>query len=134
MITANQVKSKLGIAVDNQDYDSIIDWNINTYESILIVDYFGTADVINNFTADQRIRLELGLITYISGKVLEGITSGNTTDFGGSVHVGPISISDGAGAKISANKSTAKNLLAEGHELLETLRLYFVSNPSWGAV
>lgn len=134
MITPSQIKSKLGIALDNQDYDSTIEWNISTYEPILIVDYFGTANIINNFTADQRTRLELALITYISGKVLEGITSGNTTDFGGSVHVGPISISDGAGTKISANKATAKNLLSEGHEMLETLRLYFVSNPTWGAV
>lgn len=134
MINSRQVKSKLNIPLDNTDYDAVIEWNITTYEPIVIVDFFGTADVLNKFTADQRIRLELGLITYIAGKTMEGIVSGNTTDFSGSIGVGPISLGEGNSGKVSANRAIAKSLITEGTELLETLRVYLSVNPDWGAV
>lgn len=132
-LTIQEVKDHLGLSLSDTSRDDQIRGAIAKFAPLYLEDFF-TISELRRLTANQKLRLRLGMSMVLAGELLYPIAMSTTINDAGSVRLGPLSVSGGSSGAANTLQRRARELKRDGEEILETLRIAVRTTLSWGVV
>jgi len=114
--------------------DKLIQDVIDTTAEFVLQEKFSVSQ-LHKMSANQKERAKWGLCKYLAGSVLEKRSLNATLTDGGSVSLGPMSMSGwSSGGAIKALLVRAKEMMQEGEDVLDSLRITQGPTGQWAVV